>query len=650
MGTGLMGALGLKRPSPADVTASKVAPGASGQASIVEARKKLQAVTAYAASLTDQGRKAELAKALVAVNALLRDAAAIKDPGKQAHAAQSAIAQLDAAVAGAGAKGPVLQAIVIRPDRMTLASGGARSNGRQQFKAMGTFSNNTSRDMSGTVAWVSSNPRLLSIDASGMAQTVVGSGTATITARDPGSKVESPPVTVTVEQPVLVSITISPAEPSLDAHAEQRFTATGLLSDQTSEDVTAKIAWSSSVPGVVSIDRNGLATAQRGGIADVKAADPGNSRVWASTTVTVNELGRPATLDASKVRAVDLSKLRGRMKSLWPQVQAALDAATAMGAAAQGVDLDHPPKAGASPVSVDKRDVEILRNALGLAENTRSDMAHICSEIQDNLDQTRTRLAELKASLPGKLDDGFWAELDKKVGDGWAEAQHVVDASVQVINALKNLKDVLLGDGFLTVLGMDYVKDWLKSLDGGPYDFAALIRELGEKSNQIARYLADQNAKELTDLRNNLDRLWAASVTKRADYERDFANAAEVIDRVSTSAHSGLPPKVAKAYKALLKADMLSKTARALFDKELRDLAEQLAPPGDLVRELPKSDVSSFDMVVYQKGSVQYGYRRETVQSLQALVKQLESVRQVDASGARLDDRLKAWNEALSLR
>jgi hypothetical protein len=93
---------------------------------------------------------------------------------------------------------------------------------------------------------------------------------------------------------------------------------------------------------------------------------------------------------------------------------------------------------------------------------------------------------------------------------------------------------------------------------------------------------------------------------------------------------------------------MFSKTVRGLLDTDTRTYYGKLLPPGDLVRELPKSERSPTDMVVYRKGSAQYGYRNETIASLQALVKQLEAAKQVDDSGAGLDKRLDAWTQALT--
>jgi hypothetical protein len=86
----------------------------------------------------------------------------------------------------------------------------------------------------------------------------------------------------------LQSLTIDPANPSIRGNGQQQFTATGAFSDGSTQDVTNAVAWSSSAPDIVAIDKNGLASAQPvSGTATVTATDT-NSGVTASTNVTVD--------------------------------------------------------------------------------------------------------------------------------------------------------------------------------------------------------------------------------------------------------------------------------------------------------------------------------------------------------------------------
>src|SRR5688500_9384697 len=70
--------------------------------------------------------------------------------------------------------------------------------------------------------------------------------------------------------PAIVSIEVTP-EVSVPLGAEQQFTATATLDDDTTMDVTAVATWTSSDTAVVTIDSAGLATAQAVGSADITA-------------------------------------------------------------------------------------------------------------------------------------------------------------------------------------------------------------------------------------------------------------------------------------------------------------------------------------------------------------------------------------------
>jgi hypothetical protein len=70
----------------------------------------------------------------------------------------------------------LLKAIVVLPTNATIAKGGT-----QQFTATGAFSDGTTQDLTGQVAWASSNPAVATINAAGLA-TGQAPGTVAITA------------------------------------------------------------------------------------------------------------------------------------------------------------------------------------------------------------------------------------------------------------------------------------------------------------------------------------------------------------------------------------------------------------------------------------------------------------------------------------
>src|SRR5262249_2218351 len=70
-------------------------------------------------------------------------------------------------------------------------------------------------------------------------------GATTITATDPGTGINGA-TTLTVTAAVLMSIAVTPANPSIALGRTQQFTATGTYSDNSTQDLTASITWSPS--------------------------------------------------------------------------------------------------------------------------------------------------------------------------------------------------------------------------------------------------------------------------------------------------------------------------------------------------------------------------------------------------------------------
>jgi len=142
-----------------------------------------------------------------------------------------------------------------------------------QFVATGTFTDSTTQVLTSTVNWSSSDTAKATIsNSAGTNGLVKGltAGTVTITATS-GSVSGS--ATLTVTNATLSSVTLTPANPTIDFGAQQQFTANGNFSDGTTQDVSTICAWSSSAPNTVSITaRSGLAAGRAPGSANVSAA------------------------------------------------------------------------------------------------------------------------------------------------------------------------------------------------------------------------------------------------------------------------------------------------------------------------------------------------------------------------------------------
>jgi uncharacterized protein YjdB len=137
-------------------------------------------------------------------------------------------------------------------------------------------------------------------------------GTVTITATDPASGI-SADTTLTVTPATLTSVDITPANPSIALGTAQQFTATGIYSDASTQDVTASVTWSSNDTSIASISNasgdKGLADGMAPGTVTITATDPA-SGISADTTLTVT----PATLTSIEITPASASIAVGASK------------------------------------------------------------------------------------------------------------------------------------------------------------------------------------------------------------------------------------------------------------------------------------------------------------------------------------------------
>ncbi|MGO9014866.1 MAG: Ig-like domain-containing protein, partial [Dissulfurispiraceae bacterium] len=159
----------------------------------------------------------------------------------------------------------------------------------EQFKATGTYSDNSTKDITASVIWGSSATSVATIsntiNSSGLA-TPVAAGTATITATS-GSISGS--TTLTVSSATLVSIAVTPTNPGIALKTTEQFTATGTFSDQSTQDITASVIWGSSATSVATISNTtgsfGLVTPVAAGTATITAT---SGSISGSTALTVS--------------------------------------------------------------------------------------------------------------------------------------------------------------------------------------------------------------------------------------------------------------------------------------------------------------------------------------------------------------------------
>ncbi len=177
-----------------------------------------------------------------------------------------------------------LASVEVTSTALTMASGT-----RQQFDATAIYTDNSKQDVTNSVTWTSGSPAVATISNSagtiGLA-TAVAPGTSAITAAL--GAVTSAPVSLTVTAAALVSIGITPPNPTLVKGTSQQLTATGIYADGSRQDLTAQVVWSSSAAAVASFstaaNTHGLAIAAGVGPAILTAA---SGTVTATTSLTV---------------------------------------------------------------------------------------------------------------------------------------------------------------------------------------------------------------------------------------------------------------------------------------------------------------------------------------------------------------------------
>jgi hypothetical protein len=138
-----------------------------------------------------------------------------------------------------------------------------------QFQAIGTYSDNSTKDLSSQVSWSSTNTGVATINSTGLAA-VLSAGTTTISAVS-GSLSASATLTGTAPQPLLTSISVVPATPTAATGVTVQFQAIGTYSDNSTQDITNQVSWSSTNTTVATITSMGLAAVGGSGTTTITA-------------------------------------------------------------------------------------------------------------------------------------------------------------------------------------------------------------------------------------------------------------------------------------------------------------------------------------------------------------------------------------------
>ncbi|MFO0757402.1 MAG: Ig-like domain-containing protein [Byssovorax sp.] len=188
--------------------------------------------------------------------------------------------------------GVTLTSIGVAPTGVSFAKGTT-----QKYTATGTYSDSTTKDLTTSVTWTSSDEKVVTISneaaTKGLA-TGVAKGTATITATitDSGTSVHGG-TSVTITDVPLKSIALAPASLKLAKGTMAMVVATGTFDDGTTQDLTESADWTSSAAAVATVSSapgsKGTVTGVAEGTATITAA-VGDVKATLATEVTMATL------------------------------------------------------------------------------------------------------------------------------------------------------------------------------------------------------------------------------------------------------------------------------------------------------------------------------------------------------------------------
>lgn len=162
---------------------------------------------------------------------------------------------------------PELTQLKITPLKSSIAAGKT-----QQFVVEGFFSNNTTMLLTSNVAWSSSDPEVLSINADGLATAIAKElkqpQVILVTALS-GKITRS--VVLTVTPPTLERVEVTPAAATVAAGRTVLFSAKGIFTDGTTVPLTSDVLWGSSEPALATITNDGLAKVSAAGNVTITA-------------------------------------------------------------------------------------------------------------------------------------------------------------------------------------------------------------------------------------------------------------------------------------------------------------------------------------------------------------------------------------------
>jgi hypothetical protein len=265
-------------------------------------------------------------------------------------------------------------------------------------------------------------------------------------------------------------------------------------------------------------------------------------------------------------------------------------------------------------------------------------------------------------------NEGFFNGLDQENESAGAEIVRIIDMGNVARSTALDMEHGPLAAIIQGISGSDYFKDWIKDEKDISNTLKNRIVQLGVQYNKLVDLLVSDTLEEVLVLHAALIQLNDDYEKKRADYDEEHAQFANIIDRLSRGAGSAIPRQFATVHAAVMKAHLLAETARSALPA-----ATKTSPNPSGKEKLPKDKAKLYkiyfdlfnpdkgklifdgtdtgglsrgDLLVFQKGGEQIGYRH-TKHSLLQIAQLLDPVKHLFDSRTRLDELNKKWNKVL---
>jgi trimeric autotransporter adhesin len=166
-----------------------------------------------------------------------------------------------------------------------------------QLTATGNFSDGTAEDLTSEVSWTSDNDSIAQLsDMPATKGLITGSGVGTTSIAVTLNGIHGS-ATVSVSSATLIALTITPPDPSIAKGVGVQLRASGIFSDESSQDLTSQVSWSSGNDSIAQVSNEpankGLVT----GLAVGKA----------SIVVTLHGIHNPTTLNVTAATLTSLA-------------------------------------------------------------------------------------------------------------------------------------------------------------------------------------------------------------------------------------------------------------------------------------------------------------------------------------------------------